>query len=154
MLFWLVLTVVALLAYDSYCRGGWALAAIDKLIKSLSEISVGKTLFYLGLMTLVLSLSLLFGGDGTFFSALLAPELLAWFTLFDIAALIDVTVLVLAMSARSFVAQVRQTLGTTLPRLVHRLSTPRPRAPKTRTRKPAPPSSDPEPPYAFPLAMA
>jgi len=144
MLFWSTVMLLTLSAYDSYRRGGWALAACIRIVEAIGGISLAKTLFLVGLLALTLGLSLLFGGDGAYLSAFLAPELLIWFTVFDIAALVDVTILVVAIGARGFVAQVRQTIGVALPRLALGLRGRRPRAPKSRPRKPAPPSGDPE----------
>ena len=122
---------------------------VDLPAERLGGITPGKAAFYCSLATAGAVLFWLFETEGLRLFSLMAPDLIVWFTMFDVSVFLDVFLLTVAVAAR---ARVR-ILAVALVSQVQRVSssivgrvTGRDRAPRIRTtRTNSLPSDDGEP---------
>ena len=145
MLFWMTVLVTCLMFWASYRAQGWGYGLVMRWVRALNGLSAGQTIFYGLLMVAGLVMFGLFEAEGLRLFSIMAPELVIWFTLFDVALFADVMIVAVTLAASVKAGRIRDGVRAIPSRLWMRLgcsrrargrSLPRPRRNKT---------SDPEP---------
>ncbi|HYD27637.1 hypothetical protein [Brevundimonas sp.] len=131
---------------------------VDLPAERLGGVTPGKAAFYCALGTAGAILFWLFESEGLRLFSLMAPDLIVWFTMFDVSVFLDVFLLTVAVAARArvrivavaLVGQVQQVSSRIVAKVAGRDRRP-PRSRTTRTN--SPPSDDGEPAgYGFAMA--
>ncbi|MBC6981473.1 hypothetical protein [Caulobacter sp. 17J80-11] len=121
----------------------------EGLARSLARLSSGHLVLAAAMVALGLGLFLAFEGDGLRLFSFIAPELTAWFAMFDIALLVDVALVAVAVFATTRFRSLRDQAVLVAQRLVSRRRGGRSRSARTRVRRPAEPGADdPDPAWA------
>ncbi|NEX93510.1 hypothetical protein [Caulobacter sp. 17J65-9] len=146
-LFLLAAIAVALVMF-SQTEAGEALA------RRLARLSTGHLVLAAAMVALGLGLFLAFEGDGLRLFSFIAPELTAWFAMFDIALLVDVALVAVAVFATTRFRALRDHAVLVARRMISRRRGDRSRSARPRVRRPAEPGADdPDPAWAgFALA--
>lgn len=147
----LVLLVLALLAAFPTTDIGRRLrsALVEQPARRLNRIKPGQTLFYAAMALTGLALFGLLEVEGLRVFSMMAPELILWFGMFDVALFLDVAMIAAALGATSRIRMARTALARAF-RLIWTpaVSRPTPRARATGRPHPArqdKPSTDPDP---------
>jgi hypothetical protein len=105
----IALLIVCLLVAFPTTLAGKALREllVDNPARWLSRVTPGRFAFYFGLGAVGLILFWLFGAEGVRLFSLMAPDLIVWFTVFDVSVFLDVLLLSVALTANTRLRAVR-----------------------------------------------
>lgn len=127
---------------------------VQPLARRLNRVRSGHLIFAAVLITFATALILLFEWEGVRLVGMAAPEVVSWLAVFDVAAVLDLAAVSIAMAATARFRAVRDrmlTLGGQAVTIVRKaLTRGRRRLPKTRPTAPKPPRSDDPDPAGWP----
>ena len=121
---------------------------VEGPIRWLDRLGPGRAVFYAILGAAGLALFVLFEIEGLRLFAFLAPELIVWFAIFDVALYADILILGVTVASASRLPAVARELPALVRRVGERLGRPRARRRAAGSRPPQSPgdrTQDPEP---------
>lgn len=122
---------------------------VQQPARRLAKLTPGRMAFWLALGLMGLVLFVLFEADGVRLFTFMAPDIVMWFTMFEVALFLDVFLIAAAMVATTRVRVVRDQVVQAVRRALRSISAGhrgRDRSPRSRPERPSkPPCDDPDP---------
>jgi hypothetical protein len=149
MLIFVALVVLLLVAFPATAPGRvLRRLLVEAPARRLNGLTAGRVAFYGALALAGVGLFWLFEAEGIRLFSFIAPDLLVWFTMFDVSVFLDVFILAAVLAARVRIRAVATALARGLRRMPSRVRTRargRERADRARISRGGKPSEDPEP---------